>query len=413
MGAVNSIRAFLRFLGPGVITGASDNDPAGISTYSVTGASTGYDLLWLSVFTLPLIIAVQVMSAKIGLVTRKGLARVIKENCGLPVVAISVIVLLVSNIVTIGADLAGMASAINLLVPRLRIAVLVIVIAFFTAVIEIFVSYKLFERYLKWVLLVLVTYILAGFYAHPDWSQALRHTFIPTLNFDKAHLTALVAVFGTTVSPYLFFWQTSQEIEELKAEKRQRFSQKMLRERLIEVDFGFLFANIVFYFIILTTAATLHQAGIANIETAAQAAEALKPIAGSASTLLFAIGIIASGLLAIPVLAGSTAYVVAELFDWPEGLSLRARRAPGFYGILVLSVLIGTGIDFVNISPIQALYYSQVIVGIITPALLIVITLIANNKKILGNHVNGLLTNSIAIITVIAMTAAAILFFVL
>lgn len=413
MGMVKSIRRLLKFMGPGIITGASDNDPAGISTYSVTGASTGYNLLWLSLFTLPLIAAVQVMAAKIGLVTKKGLTTVIKNNYGLPVVVASVVTLIISNIITIGADLAGMAAAVNLLVPRLKIVVLVPIVAILTALIEVFFSYKLLERYLKWVLLILASYIFAGLFSHPNWSRVLYHTIVPTLELDKTTLTAVVAVLGTTLSPYLFFWQASEEIEELKAEHRQRVSRKRLRERLIEVDFGFFFANLVFFFIILTTAATLNRAGITNIETAAQAAQALRPIAGNQSYLLFSIGLIASGLLAIPVLAGSTAYAVAELFNWREGLDLKARSAPGFYGILVLSVLIGTGINLIKISPIQALYYSQVILGVITPILLTVILLASNNKKIMGDHTNGLTINIIGAITIASMAIAAVLFLLL
>lgn len=410
MGMVKRVRDYLRFLGPGIVTGASDDDPAGISTYSVVGASTGLSLLWTSVFTLPLIIAVQVMTAKIGLVTRRGLVAVIKEHYGIAILGITLIVAVVSNIVTIGADLAGVAAAINLIYPGIGIAILVPIVAVFTGALEIFISYRLFERYLKWILLILISYIFAGFLSHPDWGTVLYHTFVPTLQFNKTQLAALVAILGTTLTPYLFFWQTAQEVEELKARHEVTVSQKELRDRLLEVDFGFFFANLIFFFITLTTATNLNQAGITNIQTASQAAQALRPIAGNASSLLFSIGLIASGLLAIPVLAGSTAYVVAEFFGWREGLSQKVRSAPGFYLTLFISVLIGTGIDFISLNPIRIIFYSQVLVGIITPVLLMIIMLVANNKNIMGDHANGLPTNIIGLIAILAMTAAAILF---
>ncbi|HZD60967.1 MAG TPA: Nramp family divalent metal transporter [Anaerolineae bacterium] len=413
MNIVKRVREYLRFLGPGIITGASDNDPAGISTYSVVGAATGYGLLWLSLFTLPMLIAVQDMSAKIGLVTRRGLAEVIKENYGITVLIISVIAILISNTVTIGADLAGIAAAINLLIPGVKVAFLVPIAAIFIAALEVFVSYKTFERYLKWVLLILVAYIFAGIFAHPNWLLALYHTLVPTLQLDKAQLTAVVAVLGTTLSPYLLFWQASQEVEELKERDEEAVAAKELRSRILEVDFGFFFANLIFFFIILTTAATLNQEGITNIQTAEQAAQALRPIAGDASYLLFSIGLVASGLLAIPVLAGSTAYVVAELFGWREGLREKVRQAPGYYFTLVTSILAGISINFIKLNPIQAIYYSQVLLGIITPILLVVIMLISNDRIIMGDHVNGLPTNILGALAIIAMAGAATLFFVL
>ncbi len=413
MRAVRRIRSYIRFLGPGIITGAADDDPSGITTYSIVGASTGYNLLWLSLYTIPMAVAVQVMSARIGLVTKQGLAKIIKEHYGLLIILASAFVVLASNIVTIAADLAGSAAAINLLVPRIKIGYLVPAVAILTAVSEVFISYKMLERYLKWVLLVLLSYVFAGFLSHPNWATALYHTIFPRLVFDKTQLTAAVAFLGTTISPYLFFWQTSQEVEELKAEKLNYVTRGKMRARVNEVNLGFIYSNTLTFFIVLTTAATLHREGITNIQTAAQAARALRPLAGNVSELLFTIGLVASGLLAIPVLAASNAYVVAELFGWNEGLSKKVSNAPRYYLTIVISIIVGIAIDYVNINPFQAMYYSQVFVGILTPVLVIVIMLVSNNKKIMGDHVNGLLANLFGAVTILAMITAAVLFFIL
>jgi Mn2+/Fe2+ NRAMP family transporter len=350
------------------------------------------------------------MCARVGLIAREGLGTAIKDNYGKTMLIISAFAVLIPNLVTIGADLAGMAAGINLLVPRFPISAMVPVVAIIIAVVEILASYKTIERYLKWLLLILFAYVFAGFLAQPDWGQALYHTIIPTVKFDKTTLTAIIAVLGTTISPYLFFWQASEEVEEIQDEGAQAISKQELRSRLQEVSVGFTFTNIVFFFIILTTAATLNKQGIMSITSARQAAEALAPIAGNASSLLFALGIIGSGILAVPVLAGSTAYVVSEIFGWREGLNEKLRKAPGFYTVLVVSILIGTSIDLLHISPIGALYYSQVIGGLLVPILLVVIMRISNNKEIMNAHVNSRLMNVIGYTAIVSMTLAALLF---
>lgn len=409
------LRKAIRYLGPGLITGASDNDPSGISTYSVAGASLGYALLWMSVFTLPLSMAVQDMCAKVGLVTKKGLATVIKEHYGTGFHFLTATIVIISNVATIGADLAGMAAGINLLIPSffLSPSLLIPVIALSLATAEIYLSYRTIERYLKWTLILLFAYIAAGFLSHPDWGPVLHSTLIPVIRTDKLFITTIVAILGTTITPYLFFWQASQEVEEITWLHEKRISSAEYRGRMLEVDIGFIFTNIIFFFIILTSAATLNKAGITNIQTAGQAAQALKPVAGNLSFALFAMGLIAAGTLAIPVLAGSTAYVVAELMGWQEGLDKPFRKAPGYYGIIMASIFIGIGIDLVRFSAIKSMFYSQVLNGLLAPVLLVMILNICNDKGIMREHVNGRWMNLFGFLALASMTAAAIIFIIL
>ena len=338
--------------GPGVITGAADDDPSGIATYSLTGARTGYSLLWTSLLTLPLNAAVQNMCARIGLVTGTGLAANLRRHYPRSLLRVLVVLLLVANTVNIGADIAAVAAGIDLLtgIPE---AWVVIPVGLGVTASEIIVPYHVFANYLKALTLALLAYVVDAFLAHPDWSTAIVRTFVPKFQVDAAFITTFVAVLGTTISPYLFFWQTSEEVEELHRKHEAAGTEAEIRRAVFDVDFGMLAANLVFYFIILTTAATLHPAGITQIDSASEAAEALRPIAGDHASVIFAIGFIGTGLLSIPVLAGSAAYATAELFDWREGLEESPRAAPQFYAVIAASTLIGLGIAASGIGAIR------------------------------------------------------------
>lgn len=400
---MNSLRRFFRNLGPGLVTGSADNDPSGISTYSVAGAKTGYGLLWLAVLTLPMTIAVQGMAAKVGFVTRKGLAAVIKQYYPRPVLYAAASLLVISNIPIIAADLLGIAAGLNLLLPQIPLVAFVVPIAVLIFAAEVFENYHRLERALKWLTLIFFTYVAAGLLAGPDWAAALSNTVIPHIEFNTTYFAIIVAMLGTTITPYLFFWQSSEEVEEL----HDRHGKTTMRNMLIDVNAGMIYLHVIFYFVILTTAATLFSSGI-EINTAADAAEALKPLAGEASSLLFGIGLIGAGLLAVPVLTGSTAFVLAETFGWREGFEHRVRKAPGFYATLAVSMALGVIIAISGVDVIDALFYSQVLAGIIAPILLVLLLLICNNRKIMGNKTNGWFFNLFGVITVVVMAGTAL-----
>lgn len=404
---MKSIRRFFRKLGPGLVTGAADNDPSGISTYSVAGATTGYSLLWLSVATLPMTIAVQGMCAKVGLVTRLGLAAVIRRNYPRWVLYLAAALLIISNIPIIAADLLGIAAGLNLLFPGVDITLFIAPVALLILLVELYESYDTIESVLKWLTLVFFAYIFAAIMAKPDWLFALHNTLIPHLEWNATFLTIAVAVLGTTITPYLFFWQSAEEVEELHT----KHTKASLKDALIDVNAGMLYLHAIVFFIILTTAATLYSSGI-EIRTAADAARALEPLAGSASTFLFAIGLIGAGALAVPVLTGSTAFVLAETFGWKDGFEKKVRKAPGFYLTLTASMILGVIIALSGIDVIKALVLSQVLAGVIAPILLVILLLICNNRKIMGKHVNGWYFNLFGSITVVLMATIAIAAFV-
>jgi NRAMP (natural resistance-associated macrophage protein)-like metal ion transporter len=393
--------------GPGVVTGASDDDPSGIATYSVTGAQTGYSLLWTSVFTLPLNAAIQNMCSRIGLVTGTGLATVLRRHYSRRLLIVLVTLLFVANTVNIGADLAAVASGLELLTGAPAGALLVPV-AIGIAATEIQVPYRVYGRYLRILTLVLFAYIVDAFYAGPDWAQALRSTFVPRIHLNAAFITTVVAIFGTTISPYLFFWQTSEEVEELHRKHEESGSEPELRRAQFETDAGMLLANVVFYFIVLTTAATLFPAGIHHITTAREAAEALRPLAGDKATVLFAIGFIGTGLLAIPVLAGSAAYAIAEVFDWREGLENKPSEAPQFYVAIALATLVGLAIALTKVGAIRALFIAAVVNGVISPVLIAAIVVVSNDERVLGPHRNGVMANMLGIGAALFMALAAL-----
>jgi NRAMP (natural resistance-associated macrophage protein)-like metal ion transporter len=412
-GPWGKIKVYLASLGPGLITGASDDDPSGIGTYSQTGAQFGYAQLWTSLFTFPLMTAVQEACARIALQTGGGLAQAIRKYYPKPVLYFCVLLLFIANTINLGADLGAMAASAQMLlgIPYL---IWLMAITLLSVVLEVFVDYKRYARVLRYLTLTLFAYLIVPFIAKQNWGQALRDTVIPTIQFDRDYLLNLVALLGTTISPYLFFWQASQEIEEeidegkTSVRSRKGVSRVDLKWMRTDVVAGMLLSNVVSWFIIATTAATLFRNGITNIDSAQKAAEALRPFAGDGAYLLFAIGIIGTGLLAVPILAGSAAYAVAETFKLREGLYLKLRQAPGFYGVIAFSTLLGFGMNLIGLNPIQALYYTAILNGIVAPPLLVMIMLIGNNRAIMKSKVNGPLSNTLGWIATIAMSAAAV-----
>lgn len=377
-------------LGPGIVTGAADDDPSGIATYSQAGAQFGYGLLWTMLLTYPLMVAVQLVSAHIGRVTGTGLASNFRRSFPRPVVSVIVAILLLANIFNIGADLAGMAAAARLVVPGTS-HVFVIAFAVLSAALQLYLPYKRYSRVLKWLTLSLFAYVGVVLLVHIDWPKALLGLVWPS-NPGKAALLMIVAVFGTTISPYLFFWQSSQEAEEIANDPRQkplrsarRAAPRQFRRMRLDTLFGMAFSNLIALAIMVATAATLNARGITRINTAADAAEALRPVAGQFASALFAVGIIGTGLLAVPVLAGSAAFAVSEARGWKSGLELKPREAAPFYAIIVASILIGVVLDWSNFDPIKALFYSAVLNGLAAVPIMAAMMIIASRRKIMGS----------------------------
>ncbi|MBV8030961.1 MAG: divalent metal cation transporter [Betaproteobacteria bacterium] len=410
--ASSGFARFLRSLGPGLVTGASDDDPSGIGTYSLAGASLGFATLWTAVVTLPLMIAVQFICAKIGMASGRGLASVLRVFYPRSIVYPAVACLLVANTLNAAADLGAIAAAIGLVVP-VRPAWLLVPIAAAILGLQLWGRYRLIVGIFKWLTVSLLAYVAAAFLARPDWGAVLAGTFRPTLSLDRDYLVTLVAILGTTISPYLFFWQASQEVEEdvgrgrLSVDHRKGTTDAELRRARLDTITGMFFCNLVFYFVILACAATLHATGHTDIQSAAEAAAALRPVAGEAAGYLFALGIIGAGFLAVPVLTASSAYAVAEAFAWRVGLDRRLGEAPGFYAVIAVSTLVALAIDFAGINPIRALFWSAVLNGLLAPPLLVLIMLVANNPDAMGRHVNGRLANVAGWTTTALMFAAA------
>jgi NRAMP (natural resistance-associated macrophage protein)-like metal ion transporter len=387
-------RDYWLMLGPGLTTGASDDDPSGIATYSQTGAQFGFNLLWLAPWTLPLMGAVQEMCARIGLVTGRGLAGNIRVFYSKKVLYFCTALLFAANAFNIGADLGAMAKAVQLLSPSLNFGWLVVGISVFSLLLQIFTPYVRYAKYLKWLALILLSYILSAALAHPNWHTILSHGFIPHIAFNKDEILLICAILGTTISPYLFFWQTSQEVEEQVLEgkitlrDRRHTEAAEVKSMRIDVWSGMFLSNLVMFFIIAATGAILFPHGIHEIKTAAQAAEALRPFAGNATYFLFAIGIIGTGLLAIPVLAGSSSYALAESLRWKEGLYRDLGQAKAFYGIIIISMLVGLGINFIGLDPIKALIYAAIANAIVAPVVIFFIVRISSSKKFMGGWAN-------------------------
>jgi NRAMP (natural resistance-associated macrophage protein)-like metal ion transporter len=387
---LSRLASFFKALGPGIVTGAADDDPSGIATYSQVGAQFGFTMLWTMLLTYPLMAGIQEISAWIGRVTGVGLAGNIRRHYPPPVVNTLVALLLIANVINLGADIGAMGSALQLIVggPALLYSVVFGVTSVIAAIVF---PYKQYAQYLKWSTLVLFVYVGTALIVHIPLKPVLLGTFIPSLSLSNSYLTALTAVFGTTISPYLFFWQASVEVAEQKAAPREKPLKDAPHQAPAQLErmrsgtyLGMAFSNIIAFFIILDTAAVLHAHGITNIQTPAQAAEALRPVAGELAFLLFSIGIIGTGLIAIPVLAGSSAYALAEALKWPIGLERKLQRAKGFYAILAVATLIGVGLNFTAINPIKALFWSAVINGLAAVPVMIVMMLMTTNKKITG-----------------------------
>jgi NRAMP (natural resistance-associated macrophage protein)-like metal ion transporter len=406
------VAAFFAELGPGLITGAADDDPSGISTYSVTGAAFGLSSLWTALFSYPLMVAVQLMCARLGMVTGRGLAGNIRRRYPRWIMWSACVLLLVANIFNIGADLAGMSDSLEMVTGVTSLAWTPFLAAGLVAMV-VFTSYRTVARIFKWLTLVLFAYLITAFLAHPDWRAVFRATFTPDIRFTREYFAVLVGIFGTTISPYLFFWQASQEVEEERAmgrrtvgQRRGATNQEIAKSRR-DVATGMFFSNIVMYFIILTTATTLHARGLTQIETAKQAAEALRPLAGNGAYALFAMGLVGTGILAIPVLAGSSAYAVAESMKWGASLDRPLRLAPKFYAVLAVAVALGLALDFVGFNSVRMLFWSAVLNGMLAPPLIVVVVLLTGDRKVMGERPSSRATRTLGWVCAAVMAACA------
>ena len=399
-------------LGPGLITGAADDDPSGISTYSVAGAAFGYTTLWIALLTFPLMVAIQLMCARLGMVTGRGLAAAVRMYYPRWVLWGACSILVVANIINIGADLGGMAEATEL-ITGIRSLIWIPVYALLIIGLLFWSSYQLMARIFKWTTLVLFAYVFASFYAHVDWRHALAVTFLPHLEWSRGFLAVLVAILGTTISPYLFFWQAAQEVEEGRTNSRSLAGRKssiagQLRSARADTMVGMFFSNLIMYFIILTTAATLHAHGQTDITSARQAAEALRPLAGNGAYLLFTLGLIGTGMLGVPVLVGSCAYAVAEGAVWRGSMADKPRLAPKFYAVMAVAMVLGIVLDYLGFNAVKMLFWSAVINGLLAPPLILLVVLLTSNPKVMGKRVNPPLLRYLGWATFGIMTAAAV-----
>ena len=406
------LKRSLAVLGPGLITGAADDDPSGISTYSVAGAAYGYSTLWIALLTFPLMASIQLMCARLGMVTGRGLAASVRMHYPRWVLWGSCSILVVANIINIGADLGGMAEATQL-ITGIRALIWIPVYAMLIIGLLIWSSYKLITRIFKWMTLVLFAYVFASFYAHVDWRHALAVTFVPHLEWSRGFLAVLVAILGTTISPYLFFWQAAEEVEEGRTKGRGLADRKNataadLRSARADTMVGMFFSNFLMYFIILTTAATLHAHGQTDITTARQAAEALRPLAGNGAYLLFTLGLIGTGMLGVPVLVGSCAYAVAEGAVWRGSMSDKPQIAPKFYAVMAVAMALGLVLNYLGFNAVKMLFWSAVINGVLAPPLILLVILLTSNPKVMGKRVNPPLLKYLGWATFAVMTAAAV-----
>ncbi|MDI9320705.1 MAG: Nramp family divalent metal transporter [Phycisphaerales bacterium] len=405
----NILTRFWKRLGPGLITGASDDDPSGIATYSQAGAAYGLSTLWTALIAFPLMASIQKMCAKIGLVTSNGLAGTLKKHYPKPVLYLMLLFSFPAIIMNIGADIAGMGAVGNMLFPKIDATFFSVLFTILLLILIIYLPYQKIASILKYLCIVLLVYLVVPFLHKQDWSNILKSTFIPNIKFNKEFIGILVGILGTTISPYLFFWQASMEVEEMKHKKKHLVvNKKIIHEMKQDVDFGMSFSGLVMFFIILTTGTVLFNSGVHQIDTVEQAALALKPLAGNLAYLLFAIGIIGTGLLAIPVLSGSLSYVITESFGWEQGLDKKFHEAKAFYIIIALSLILGLSLNYIGISPIKSLIYSAILYGLTAPVLIAIILHISNNKKIMGKFTNSKMANILGFAALIIMTAAAI-----
>jgi NRAMP (natural resistance-associated macrophage protein)-like metal ion transporter len=410
------LRRLVSVLGPGLITGAADDDPSGIATYSIAGAQLGTAMLWTAFVTWPLMAAVQMMCARIGMVSGNGLAQAFRKKFPRWLVFLAALALLAANTMNIGADLSGMADAAEML-TGINSHMYIVLLGIGISAATVWLPYARIANTLKWLALFLFAYVLTAFVVHPNWSAIFGDVVRPVAFHGKAAWATLVAILGTTISPYLFFWQASQEVEEEKTIGRSKtiervgVSDREIVDRKIDVGIGTFFSNAVMFFIIVTTALTLHRHGITNIETSRQAAEALRPLAGAACYYLYTFGVIGVGLLAIPTLSGSAAYALAETFGWKQGLDEKAGKARAFYAVVLLSMAVGIAIDFGHINPVRALYWSAIVNGVLAPFLLTGILLVATDRAIMQHQPSSLLGRAtVALTTLLMFTAAAGMF---
>ena len=406
----SEIKRFLKILGPGLITGSSDDDPSGIATYSQAGAKFGLATLWTALITFPLMAAIQEMCARIGIVTSTGLTSNIRNNYPKSVLYLMILFTFPAVILNIGADIAGMGAVANLIFPSIPSYFFTIGFTGILMIMIIYLPYGKISAILKYLCAFLLLYLIVPFLTKQDWNEISKHTFIPTIKFNKEFISILVAILGTTISPYLFFWQATMEAEDIK-HKRKRLivDKRMIHKMDMDVDFGMFFSNLVMYFIILTTGTVLFKGGITEITSVEQAAKALEPLAGKLSYLLFALGVIGTGFLAIPVLTGCLSYMLSETFNWNGGFDKKYYQAKPFYWVVIVSLLIGLAINYVGINPVQALIYTAILYGITSPVLILIILHISNNKKVMGKFTNGKWSNILGVITLLLMTAAVAL----
>jgi NRAMP (natural resistance-associated macrophage protein)-like metal ion transporter len=405
----NKLSSFWKLLGPGLVTGASDDDPSGIATYSQAGAAFGLSTLWTALVAFPLMAAIQQMCAKIGIVTSHGLTGALKEHYPRPVLYLMLLFSFPAIVMNIGADIAGMGAVGNLLFPTIDATYFSVLFTIVLLGLIIYLPYQKIASTLKYLCIVMLVYFIVPFLYKQDLTQIFKATFIPSLEFNKEFMGILVGILGTTISPYLFFWQASMEVEEMNKNKKHLIvNKKVIHEINEDVDFGMSFSGFVMYFIILTTGTVLYNEGVHQIDTVEQAASALKPLAGNLAYFLFAVGIIGTGLIAIPVLSGSLSYIVTETFGWEQGLNKKFHEAKAFYVIIAISLLLGLSLNYIGISPIKALIYTAILYGLTAPVLIAIILHISNNKKVMGRFINSRISNILGFAALLIMTAAAL-----
>ncbi|MDN3657336.1 Nramp family divalent metal transporter [Ferruginibacter paludis] len=429
-GTSSKLTKFFKVLGPGLVTGASDDDPSGIATYSQAGAKFGLTTLWVALITFPLMAAIQEMCARIGIMTSVGLTTTLKKHYSRFLLYLMLLFSVPAIVLNIGADIAGMGAVANLLLPSVSPIIFSVAFTLLLLVMIIYLPYQKMVAVLKYLCLSLLLYIAVPFFTHPDWWQVARRTFIPTIHFNKDFIEILVALLGTTISPYLFFWQVTMEAKDVKSSrqlflarrrilkneedhtvahaKEKNFMSLLIKKMQLDVNLGMLLSNLVMFFIILATGTALFGHGISQIDTVEQAAKALQPVAGDASYLVFTVGVIGTGLLAIPVLSGSLSYIVSETFGWKGDLDKKFFQAKSFYIVIIISLMLGLMINYWGLSPIKALFYTAILYGLTSPLLIGIVLHIANNKKIMKTHTNSRLSNGLGFATLIVMTAAAV-----
>lgn len=402
------IKHFWKLLGPGLITGASDDDPSGIATYSQAGAAFGLATLWTGLLAFPLMAAIQQMCAKIGLVTSLGLTGALKKHYPRPVLYLMLLFSFPAIVMNIGADIAGMGAVGNLLFPAIDATFFSVFFTMLLLILIIYLPYLKIAAILKYLCIVLLVYLVVPFLYKQDWLLIVKSTLVPSIEFNAEFVGIFVGILGTTISPYLFFWQATMEVEEMKHKNLIVVNKKIISEMQQDVDFGMTFSGLVMYFIILTTGTVLYNAGVHQIDTVEQAALALKPLAGNLAYLLFAIGVIGTGLLAIPVLSGSLSYIITETFGWEHGLDKKFHEAKAFYVVIAISLVLGLSLNYVGISPIKALIYTAILYGMTAPVLIAIILHISNNKSVMGEYTNSLKANIFGFVALFIMTLASL-----